>query len=144
MFVFTSALWTSGLIPEILMHIPNPVANNNNNNDNVIKNNAIISVVSVTLSQILSNVPFVALYNNVMINNGLNANDVSEWMMLAAASTIAGNLTIFGAASNIIIIEAAESRGVKTFSFIEFLKIGSVVTASNIIIHYVFTTLLFG
>ena len=88
------------------MHIPNPVANNNNNNNNngnVIKNNAIISVVSVTLSQILSNVPFVALYNNVMINNGLNANDVSEWMMLAAASTIAGNLTIFGAASNIII-----------------------------------------
>ena len=82
MFVFTSALWTSSLIPEILMHIPNPVANNNNNNDNLIRNNAIISVVSVTLSQILSNVPFVALYNNVMINNGLNSNDVSEWMML--------------------------------------------------------------
>ena len=143
MFVFTSALWTSGLIPEILMHIPNPVANNNNS-DNVIRNNAIISVVSVTLSQILSNVPFVALYNNVMINNGLNANDVSEWMMLTAASTIAGNLTIFGAASNIIIIEAAESRGVKTFSFFEFFKIGSVVTASNIIIYYVFTTFLFG
>ena len=68
MFVFTSALWTSGLIPEIMMHIPNPVANNNNN-DNVIRNNAIISVVSVTLSQILSNVPFIVLYNNVMINN---------------------------------------------------------------------------
>jgi Na+/H+ antiporter NhaD/arsenite permease-like protein len=66
---------------------------------------------------VLSNVPFVALYNNVMINNGLNFHDVSEWMMFAAASTIAGNLTIFGAASNIIIIEAAESRGVKTFSF---------------------------
>jgi Na+/H+ antiporter NhaD/arsenite permease-like protein len=61
------------------MHIPNPVASNNNSNDNVIRNNAIISVVSVTLSQILSNVPFVALYSNVMINNGLNANDVSEW-----------------------------------------------------------------
>ena len=105
MFVFTSALWTSGLIPEIMMHIPNPVANNNNN-DNVIRNNAIISIASVTLSQILSNVPFIVLYNNVMINNGFNADDVSQWMMLAPASTIAGNLTIFGAASNIIIIEA--------------------------------------
>ena len=143
MFVFTSALWTSGLIPEIMMHIPNPVANNNNN-DNVIRNNAIISVVSVTLSQILSNVPFIVLYNNVMINNGFNADDVSQWMMLAAASTIAGNLTIFGAASNIIIIEAAESRGVKAFSFFEFLKIGSMVTASNLIIYYLFTTFLFG
>ncbi|MGA9845579.1 MAG: hypothetical protein WBP64_08290 [Nitrososphaeraceae archaeon] len=29
----------------------------------------------------------------------------------AAANSIAGNLTIFGAASNIIIIEAAEFRG---------------------------------
>jgi Na+/H+ antiporter NhaD/arsenite permease-like protein len=143
MFVFTSALWTSGLIPEIMMHIPNPVANNNNN-DNVIRNNAIISIVSVTLSQILSNVPFIVLYNNVMINNGFNADDVSQWMMLAAASTIAGNLTIFGAASNIIIIEAAESRGVKAFSFFEFLKIGSMVTASNLIIYYLFTTFLFG
>ena len=72
----------------------------------MIRNNAIISTVSVTLSQILSNVPFVAIYNNLMINNGFNGNDVSQWMMLAAASTIAGNLTIFGAASNIIIIEA--------------------------------------
>jgi hypothetical protein len=25
----TSSLWTTGLIPEIMMHIPNPVANNN-------------------------------------------------------------------------------------------------------------------
>ena len=55
-------------------------------------------------SQILSNVPFVVLYNNVMIENGFNADDVSQWMMLAPASTIAGNLTIFGAASNVIII----------------------------------------
>ena len=82
MFVFTSALWTSGLIPEIMMHIPSPVANHNITNDNMIRNNAIISTVSVTLSQILSNVPFVAIYNNVMINNGFNGNDVSQWMML--------------------------------------------------------------
>jgi len=140
MFVFTSALWNSGLIHDILTQIPSPVANHNiNNSYNMIRNNAIISTVSVTLSQILSNVPFVAIYNNVLINNGFNADDVSQWMMLAAASTIAGNLTIVGAASNIIIIEAAESRGVKAFSFFEFLKFGSVVTA-----NYLFTTFLFG
>jgi Na+/H+ antiporter NhaD/arsenite permease-like protein len=76
-----------------------------------------------------------------MINNGFNADNVSQWMMPAAASTIAGNLTIFGAASNIIIIEAAESRGVKAFSFFEFLKIGSVVTASNLIHCFIPTVL---
>jgi Na+/H+ antiporter NhaD/arsenite permease-like protein len=81
MFVFTAALWTSGLIPDIMSKIPNPVPGYNN----AIRNNAIISIVSVAFSQILGNVPFVALYNNVMIDSGFNANDVSEWMMLAAA-----------------------------------------------------------
>jgi Na+/H+ antiporter NhaD/arsenite permease-like protein len=52
-------------------------------------------------------------------------------MMLAAASTIAGNLTIFGAASNIIIIETAEDKGLEFFSFLEFLKIGILVTLVN-------------
>ncbi|HEY7081751.1 MAG TPA: SLC13 family permease [Nitrososphaeraceae archaeon] len=139
MFVFTAALWTSGLIPEIMSNIPNPIPDHN-----TIRSNAIISVASITFSQILSNVPFVALYNNVMISNGFNADDVSQWVMLAAASTIAGNLTIFGAASNIIIIEAAESRGVKAFSYSEFLKIGSIVTVTNLAIYYVFITFLFG
>jgi Na+/H+ antiporter NhaD/arsenite permease-like protein len=52
-------------------------------------------------------------------------------MMLAAASTIAGNLTIPGAASNIIIIETAEAKGLESFSFLEFLKIGILVTLVN-------------
>ena len=79
MFVFTAALWTSGLIPEIMSNISNPVPDHNNN----IRNNAIISIVSIAFSQILSNVPFVALYNNVMISNGFNADDVSQWIMFA-------------------------------------------------------------
>jgi Na+/H+ antiporter NhaD/arsenite permease-like protein len=140
MFVFTAALWTSGLIPDIMSKISNPSSGHNN----TINNNAVISIVSVAFSQILSNVPFVALYNNVMIDNGFNADDVSEWMMLAAASTIAGNLTIFGAASNVIIIEAAESRSVKAFSYSEFLKIGSIVTVTNLLVYYLFITFIFG
>jgi Na+/H+ antiporter NhaD/arsenite permease-like protein len=61
---------------------------------------------------------------------------------LAAASTIAGNLTILGAASNIIIIEAAESRGVNAFSFLEFFKVGSMVTAANIGVYFLFIVLI--
>lgn len=63
-------------------------------------------------------------------------------MMLAASSTIAGNLTILAAASNIIIIEAAESRGIKAFTFFEFFKIGALVTVANIVIYYLFITYL--
>lgn len=135
MFVFTSGLWSSGLVHVIISHIPNPAPVG----DDLLQTNAIISAISIVMSQILSNVPFVALYIPVMFENGFTGDDTSQWIMLAAASTIAGNLTIFGAASNVIIIEAAESRGVKqAFSFFEFLKVGSIVTASNIAVYYFF------
>lgn len=134
MFVVTSALWSSGAISLIMSHIPTP-----NPNHNIFQTNAIISAVSILLSQILSNVPFVALYNFVMLNNGFGGDThVSQWMMLASASTIAGNLTILGAASNIIIIDVAESKNVKTFTFVEFFKIGGIVTLANIVIYYLF------
>jgi Na+/H+ antiporter NhaD/arsenite permease-like protein len=77
-----------------------------------------------------------------MADAGFTGGHVDQWMMLAAASTIAGNLTVLGAASNIIIIEAAESRGVRAFSFLEFFKVGSIVAAANIAIYYVFVVFL--
>jgi Na+/H+ antiporter NhaD/arsenite permease-like protein len=133
MFVFTAGLWSSGLMLEILSYIPNPVPNSS-----LAGNNAIIASISISISHLLGNVPFVALYNLVMIDNGFAGDDVYEWMMLAAASTIAGNLTILGAASIIIIIGAAESRGFKSFGYVEFLKIGSIVTLVTVIIYYLF------
>ena len=136
MFIFTSALWTSGLISDILQLFPSVSSDNTYNN--VIYDNAIISAVSIILSQILSNVPFVATYNLYMIQSGFDGDDVYSWLMLAAASTVAGNLTIFGAASNIIIMQTAESRGVKVFTFLEFLKIGSAITGLNIVVLYLF------
>ncbi|PWU79259.1 MAG: citrate transporter [Candidatus Nitrosopolaris wilkensis] len=137
MFVVTSALWSSGAISMIMSHIPSP------NPNNIFQSNAVISAVSILLSQILSNVPFVALYNFVMLNNGFGGDaHVSQWMMLASASTIAGNLTILGAASNIIIIDVAESKNLKAFTFVEFLKIGTLVTLTNIGIYYLFITYL--
>ena len=77
-----------------------------------------------------------------MIGNGFTDTHVVQWMMLAASSTIAGNLTILGAASTIIIIQAAESRGVKAFTFLEFLKIGSIVTMVNLAVYYLFLVIL--
>jgi Na+/H+ antiporter NhaD/arsenite permease-like protein len=44
---------------------------------------------------------------------------------LAAGSTIAGNLTILGAASNVIIIQNAEKKGGVTLTFLEFVRIGA-------------------
>jgi len=79
---------------------------------------------------------------SVTIGNGFTDVHIVQWMMLAAASTIAGNLTILGAASTIIIIQATESRGIKAFTFLEFLKIGSVVTLVNLAVYYLFLVIL--
>jgi Na+/H+ antiporter NhaD/arsenite permease-like protein len=136
MFVVTAAVWSSGAIPMIISYIPAP------NPHDLLQSNAVISITSITLSQVLSNVPFVALYHYVMINNGFSSNNIPQWMMLAAASTISGNLTILAAASNVIIIQASDSRGIKAFTFLEFLKIGSIVTLVNLLIFYFFIVLL--
>jgi Na+/H+ antiporter NhaD/arsenite permease-like protein len=135
MFVVTSALWSSGAISLFMKYLPVP------NPSDIFQSSAVISAYSITFGQILSNVPFVALYNYIMIDSGFSATHVAQWMMLAAASTIAGNLTILGAASSIIIIQATESKGIKAFTFLEFLKIGSVVTAVNLAVYYLFVVL---
>jgi Na+/H+ antiporter NhaD/arsenite permease-like protein len=137
MFVVTSALWSSGAVSLLFMnYIPTP------DPTDTVQSNAVISAASIGISQVLSNVPFVALYNFVMADSGFTGQHVDQWMMLAAASTIAGNLTILGAASNIIILEAAESRGVHAFSFLEFFKVGSIVTAANLAVYYAFIVLI--
>ncbi len=132
MFIVTAAVWESGAIPLVMKAIPTP------NPANQWKSNALIAITSVSLGQVLSNVPFVSLYHYIMVQNGFTGSDISSWMMLAASSTIAGNLTILAAASNIIIVQASESRGVNAFTFFEFLKIGSIVTAINLLVYYIF------
>ena len=94
-----------------------------------------ILVSGLLLSQVLSNVPMVALYLPIMKSLSYGPQDVYAWAALAGGSTLAGNLTILGAASNLIIIEEAERHGVK-LSFIEFLKVGVLVTAVNFVILY--------
>jgi Na+/H+ antiporter NhaD/arsenite permease-like protein len=135
MFVVTTSMWSSGAVSGITGWLPEP------NPADGPQSIGIITATSLSLSQVLSNVPFVDLYNFVMIENGFTGEHVGQWLMLAAASTVAGNLTILGAASNIIIIESAEARGVRAFGFVEFAKIGSVITAVNILIYYLFLTL---
>lgn len=131
MFVFMGGLWYSGtieLFSSVFSHL------------NRLDQSSTLNIVltSVGLSQLMSNVPFVSIYLPVLHNLGYTSQDTIVWIALAGASTIAGNLTILGAASNVIILEAVEKRKEKAFSFIEFLKVGSVVTVINITIFYAF------
>jgi Na+/H+ antiporter NhaD/arsenite permease-like protein len=96
---------------------------------------AVILIISIILSQFISNVPLVALYLPLLIHHHLSD---SHLLALAVGSTIAGNLSILGAASNIIIIQNAEKRGIKGFGFFEFIKLGAPLTVLNILIYAYF------
>ncbi|MCR3884249.1 MAG: SLC13 family permease [Methanothrix sp.] len=94
----------------------------------------VILATSALLSQFISNVPFVALYLPL-----LSAFDgsVLGMMALAAGSTIAGNLTIIGAASNVIIVQNGERKGA-VITFTDFTKVGAPLTAANLLVYWIF------
>lgn len=121
MFVLMQSVWNEGIFQQALAQ-----------NSKLLNPSDPISVsfISVILSQFISNVPMVALYLPIL--HGAKAT-IFSYMALAGASTLAGNLTILGAASNIILIEGARKRGVH-ISFFEFLKYGIVFTAIPILL----------
>ncbi len=63
-------------------------------------------------SQLVSNVPWVALQLPLLKAAGYSAATPVAWMALAAGSTLAGNITLLGAASNLIVAELSEKAGV--------------------------------
>ncbi|MFH0967871.1 MAG: SLC13 family permease [Methanobacteriota archaeon] len=83
-----------------------------------------VLTVSILLSQVISNVPFVALFQPVIASSGISTGGM---LALAAGSTLAGNLTILGAASNVIVVQQAERYGI-TVSFRDFLMVGLPLT----------------
>lgn len=94
-----------------------------------------IFLISVIISQLISNVPLVALYLPLLIQAGISAKGM---MALAAGSTIAGNLLVMGAASNVIIIQNAEKRASEGLTFFEFARIGIPLTLINVFVYWLF------
>ncbi|MCX8204999.1 MAG: SLC13 family permease [Candidatus Nezhaarchaeota archaeon] len=131
MFVTMHGVWRSGVLDPLLSaFMPS--------RDEGVANYLRIAASSLVLSQLLSNVPFAKLFLDYMKDLGYTPWDTGSWLTLAMASTIAGNLTVLGAASNIIIIEVLESKFNSTITFSEFLKVGSLVTAVNLACYTVF------
>lgn len=131
LFIMMEALSSNGVIRQISAFLPSP--------SSLAGGGALIPIVlsSLFLSQVVSNVPTVALYIPIMLSSGFGPQNVVAWLALAGASTLAGNLTILGAASNLIIIERAEKEGL-TISFFEFFRVGIFITAINISVLLLF------
>jgi Na+/H+ antiporter NhaD/arsenite permease-like protein len=124
MFILMESVWQAGFFQNIISTL----------NFNILSIGAIF-IVSILLSQLISNVPLVALYLPMLLHAGAQT---KEMIALAAGSTIAGNLLILGAASNVIIIQNAEKRSNETISFIEFAKIGIPLTLVNTLVYWIF------
>lgn len=124
MFVLIASVWQSGHIQHLLQIF-------HSTTDRLLG----MLILSVLLSQLISNVPLVALLLPVLMQQHAQT---SQLLALAAGSTIAGNLLIIGAASNIIIIQATEKRQQHAFSFWEFTRIGLPITCLNTLVFYFF------
>ena len=90
------------------------------------------TVVVAVLSNLVSNVPAVMLLKSVVPGF---ANPHTGWLVLAMASTLAGNLTITGSVANIIVVERA--KAVAPISFWEYLRVGLPITVLTLAFGFV-------
>ncbi len=135
LFVVMQAFWESNALQSLMLYLP--LLNKSDPNLSI----GTIILTSAIFSQLLSNVPFVAVYIKAMQAAGFTGADPRPWMALAGGSTLAGGISLLGAASNVIILEEAESRG-SGFGFVEFSKIGILVTIPNLVILFLFLRVL--
>jgi Na+/H+ antiporter NhaD/arsenite permease-like protein len=93
-----------------------------------------LTIAVTLLSQAVSNVPAVMLF--VPTLEALPAETArAAWLMLAAASTLAGNLTIIGSVANVIVFETARRDGVEV-GFMEYLRAGAPVTILTLLMAW--------
>ncbi len=97
----------------------------------------IFTGVVALLSNLVSNVPAVMLLKGLVPQF---QNAAQFWLLLAMASTLAGNLTITGSIANIIVIEKA--RPEVEISFGEYLRAGVPITISTLVVGVLWLTLL--
>jgi Na+/H+ antiporter NhaD/arsenite permease-like protein len=96
----------------------------------------IFAAMVALLSNVVSNVPAVMLLKG-LIPQFHNATQF--WLLLAMASTLAGNLTVTGSIANIIVIEKA--RPTVEISFKDYLRVGVPVTIATMVMGILWLTI---
>jgi len=99
------------------------------------QNVGVFTVVTAGLSNIVSNVPGVMLLKPLAA--GLNGAR-NGWLVLAMASTLAGNLTNTGSVANLIVVE--RSRDEVYIGFWEYSRVGIPVTLSTLALGWAWLT----
>lgn len=92
----------------------------------------VFTVATALLSNIVSNVPAVMLLKSLV---PAFPNAHTAWLILAMASTLAGNLTITGSVANIIVVESAKPD--VQVGFWDYFRVGLPLTVLTVIFGWV-------
>ena len=120
LFVVVAGFERVALTPEVVaavtrQHLDNP---------------GVLSLVTATLSNLVSNVPAVLILKPFVSN----LNDPQRaWTIIAMSSTLAGNLTLIGSVANLIVAQRAQSAGI-TIGFWAYFKVGAPLTVLTILL----------
>jgi len=88
-----------------------------------LQNAGVFTVVTAALSNIVSNVPAVMVLKSLVPTFH---DPQTGWLVLAMASTLAGNLTITGSVANLIVVERAHDE--VHIGFWDYSRVGIPVT----------------
>ncbi|WP_330084701.1 anion transporter [Methylocystis iwaonis] len=89
----------------------------------------VLSAITAGLSNIVSNVPAVLVLKPFIAGAG---DPERSWLIVAMASTLAGNFTLLGSVANLIVAQRARTQGVD-IGFWTYFKIGAPLTVATII-----------
>lgn len=89
----------------------------------------VLSLVTAGLSNLVSNVPAVLMLKSFVANL---PDPQRAWLVVAMASTLAGNFTLVGSVANLIVAQRAQGAGV-TIGFWAYFKVGAPLTVLTIL-----------
>jgi Na+/H+ antiporter NhaD/arsenite permease-like protein len=119
LFIVVTGLETAVLSPELIARV----------GDLHLETVPVLSAVTALLSNLVSNVPAVLVLKPFI--TGLS-DPQRAWLVVAMASTLAGNFTLVGSAANLIVAQRARSGGV-AIGFWAYFKVGAPLTVLTIL-----------
>lgn len=90
----------------------------------------VLSAITAVLSSLVSNVPAVLIMKPFVA--ALQDHD-RAWLVIAMASTLAGNFTVLGSIANLIVVQKAAASGV-VISFWDYFRVGAPLTLITLVI----------
>src|SRR5207237_10098061 len=94
------------------------------------ENSVVLSATTAVLSNLVSNVPAVLALKPFI---AALADPRRAWLVVAMASTLAGNFTLLGSVANLIVARSAAAEGID-IDFWSYFRIGAPLTAATIAI----------